>query len=147
MELQRHIDEMRNLGNALVEHTFPKAKYEVEDDISVLRIREVTIDGYPVKLLFSRADYGTHFVESFQIFGQKVPFLPFSLVVKVARRFLGDKHLSLLEVFSDQKKIYIWTVTTDREGKVQPPIQDSIKDCNFEGFEYSYMNPAQVNLF
>ena len=74
--------------------------------------------------------------------------MPFGLICKLAKRFLGSHHLSLVELFKDNRKIYIWSVCVDRRGRpIQAPYEIDTEECNFEGFNYLYMQPNQVNFY
>lgn len=144
-------EHMRNIGEQLVPYNHPQADASLERDLYVLKTRELFIDGYWVMLHFNKADYKTHFLETLQIFGKKTPFLPFNLVVKLGRKFLGGHHLSLYEALRDKqdlRKIYCWNVMLDRQGR---PIQFAPQETQlltFEGFCYTYIqDPKLVNLY
>jgi hypothetical protein len=146
--LDEHVRNMRRVGELLVPHNFPKVPAEQEEAIAVLKNRDATVDGYEVVLHYSKADYGTHFLESFQVVGKYVPFLPFGLVCKLGKRFLGPDNLSLVELFKDNRKIYCWTVAVTKEGTaVKTPVKEEGEDCVFEGFRYTYMDPKTVNFY
>jgi hypothetical protein len=146
-KLERHVREMRALAEHLVPYNFPKAPADWEDDINILKAREVTIDGYSVVVHFSKADYGDHYLETLQILAKNAPFLPFVLLCKLAKAFLGDKELSLVEVIRDNRKVYCWTLTVDKDGNPIPsPFQQESEPCQYEGFRYSYMQPDQVKF-
>ena len=141
------IEHLRSLGERLVPLNFPRNDPRLEDDIHAMKLIERTVDGYHLVIYFSKADYKDHFLETVQIFGNSIPFLPFSLVVKIAKKFLGGHHLSLVEIPKANRKVYCWTVCVDREGKpMASPYEIKSEICNFEGFEYAYMQPDQINL-
>jgi len=146
-KLQKHVEEMRALGEHLIHYNFPKAPAEWEDDINILKAREIVVDGYTVVVHYSKADYDNHYLETLQILGKNAPFLPFVLICKLAKVFLGDQELSLVEIVRDNRKIYCWTLTVDSDNNPIPsPFQQESEPCQFEGFRYSYMNPDQVNF-
>lgn len=149
-KLDEIIDSMRNLGDMLIPHNFPKAPpmNTMEDDLAIFKTREATIDGYPIILHYQKADYEQHLMETLQIYGKNSPFLPFSLICKLAKRFLGPHHLSLVELFKENRKIYIWSVCVDRRGRPIPaPYDMETEECEYEGFNYLYMQPSQVNFY
>lgn len=149
-KLEDVIDNMRALGDLLIPHNYPKAPLlsTSEDDLAILKEREITVDGYPIFLHYQKADYDTHLMETIQIYGKNSPFLPFNLVCKLAKRFLGSHHLSLVEIFKENRKIYIWSVCVDKRGRPIPfPFEEEIEDCEFEGFNYSYMQPNQIYFY
>lgn len=142
------IEEMRNLGNHLIPYNYPLVPQAEEDDIGPLKVREVTVDGYSLLLHYCKSDYDTHLVETLQVYGRNFPFLPFSLVCKLAQKFLGDHHLSLVELLKEDHKIYCWTVVVDRKGRPVPsPFNVKTESCEYDGLQYSYMLPNQVNFF
>lgn len=140
--------EMRALGEILVPHNYPTVSPEEEDDILMLKSQEVTFDGYSIIVFYSKSDYRTYHLETLQILGKNCPFLPFWLVVKIAKKFLGDNHLSLVEIFKEGKKIYCWSVVKNEDNISQPsPHKNQVKDCSYEGFAYKSMSPNQVNFY
>ena len=144
------IDEMRTMGDRLIPYNFPKAPppTEPEDVLAIFKEREAVIDGYPIIIHYQKADYDKHLMETLQIYGKNSPFLPFSLICKLAKRFLGPHHLSLVELFKDNRKIYIWSVCVDHRGRPIPsPYEMDTEECEFEGFNYLYMQPNQVNFY
>ena len=144
--LDELIIEIKNLGDALIPYNFPKAHPNLENDLSVLKTNECIIDGYGVIIHYAKADYDDHYLESMQILGKNFPFLPFALVIKVARRFLGNDNLSLVELLKGGRKIYCWTLLSDKDGKTIISPEES-EYCIFEGFEYRYMDSNSVNFY
>jgi hypothetical protein len=148
MYFEEKIENLRNLGNQLVDYNFPLSPMELEYDIACLKKTEVLVDGYNIVIHFNKAFYGSYYLETFQIFNKHAPFLPFSLVAKLAQKTLGSHHLSLVEFYQQDHKIYCWSVCVDERGRPIPsPIQDESKIKTFEGFEYKYMMPEQLNLY
>jgi hypothetical protein len=146
-KLQEHVREMRGLGDVLVPYNFPKAPAEWEDTINILKAREITVDGYTAVVHYSKGDYDDHYLETLQILGKNSPFLPFHVVCKLAKSFLGEHELSLVEIFRENRKIYCWTLTVDMTGKPIPsPFEGDVEKCNYEGFEYGMLQPDQVNF-
>ena len=146
--LEDIITEMRNMGDLLIEHNFPNVPISSEDDLIVFRQRDVVVDGYSVTLNYQKFDYDGLFMETLQIYGTNNPFLPFNLICKLAKKFLGSANLSLVELFKDNRKIYIWTVWVDEEGKPSSaPYEMETEECYFEGLQYSYMQPNQIDFF
>jgi hypothetical protein len=149
-KLEEIIEGMRALGDMLIPYNFPKAPppTTMEDDLAIFKQREAIIDGYPIMLHYQKADYDKHLMETLQIYGKSSPFLPFNLICKLAKRFLGPYHLSLVEIFKDNRKIYIWSVCVDRRGRPIPaPFDTETEECEFEGLDYLYMQPSQVNFY
>ena len=139
------IKQMKSLAETLIPYSFPKRSADTEEDISILKTREEIIDGYEVSMYYGMADYATHQMETFQVYGQETPFLPFYLVCKLARRFLGDENLAMVDVYVNNKKLYIWTLSKDLNGNSRPSIDD-LSFCEFEGFKFGKMNQSQVNF-
>jgi hypothetical protein len=150
LKLEQIIEHMRTLGDMLIPFNFPKSPLSntMEDDLAIFKQREAIIDGYPIIIHYQKSDYEKHLMETLQIYGKNSPFLPFNLICKLAKRFLGSHHLSLIEIFKDNRKIYIWSVCVDRRGRPIPsPYELETEECDFEGFNYLYMHPSQVNFY
>lgn len=145
-KFEKVVAEMRAVGEVLVKHSFPLMPGDAEEDISILKTREMLIDGYEVTIYYSKSEYPSHILETFQIFGQRVPFLPFHMVTKIARKFLGESHLSLVEVYVNNKKLYIWTKTSNKEGTSKPTLEEAAIPAEHEGFKFHRLNPRQVNF-
>lgn len=141
------IEEVKNLGEVLVPFNFPQNDPALEDDLNPLKVRKTIVDGYDVTIYYSKADHNEFLLETVQIYADNHPFLPFSLVIKIARRFLGSDRLSLIEFMRMDKKVYCWTVYRNREGDAIDPPHDDLKHFNYEGFEYTYLSPAHVNFY
>ena len=142
------IEMIRSLGEHLIPYNFPLAPMENEYDIACLKKIEIEVDGYSVVVHFNKAYYSKYYLETFQIYNKYAPFLPFCLVTKLAKKTLGSHLLSLVEFYQKDHKIYCWTVCVDERGRPIPsPIQEKSKIKNFEGFEYSYMMPEELNLY
>jgi hypothetical protein len=106
------------------------------------------IDGYSLFLHYQKSDYDDYFIQSIQIHNLKSPFLPFNLICKIGKRFLGSEQLSLIEIFKEHRKIYIWSLCTDKKNNpIEIPNKDSIEECEFEGLHYSYLQPSMVDFF
>jgi hypothetical protein len=148
-KLDEIIEEMRNVGEVLVPYNYPKGSVNIwGDQLIIFKEREAIIDGYPVIIHYQKSDYDDHFLETLQIFGKNSPFLPFNLICKLAKRFLGSHHLSLIEVFRDSRKLYVWAVCVDKKGRPIPsPYDSETEPCEFEGFNYLYMQPNQADFF
>lgn len=148
-DLEEIIERMRGMGDILVPLNYPNTfSFELEDDLSIFKEREAIIDGIPLLLNYQKSDYKKYFIETVQIFGKTTPFLPFNLICKIGKRFLGGHHLSLVEIFKDNRKIYIWSVCVDKRGRPIPaPYKLKTEQCEFEGFNYSYLQPNQINFY
>lgn len=142
------IRNVRALGEMLIPYNFPQSLSKMEDDLAIFKEREIIIDGYPIILHYQKADYEKYFLESLQIYGTNSPFLPFNLICKLGKRFLGSKYLSLVEIFKENRKIYIWSVCVNKDGKSIPSPEELVtEECEFEGFNYLYMQPSQIEFF
>lgn len=148
-KLKEIVDEMRNLGEILVPYNYPLAKPDsIEDKLAFFKEREAIIDGYPIFLHYQKSDYESHFMKTLQVYGKNSPFLPFFVICKLAKSFLGDQYLSLVELFSDNRKIYCWSLCVDRNDQPIPtPYDMEVEQCEYEGLHYAYMQPNQVNFF
>ena len=142
------VKEMKAVGEVLMPFNFPQVPFNAEDDLSIFKARHAVIDGYRVFVHYQKSDYGEYLIETLQINNSTAPFLPFQLICKLGKRFLGHRHLSLIEFFKENRKIYVWSVCMDRKGSpVEIPNVTRVEPCEFEGFKYSYLQPSQVDFF
>jgi hypothetical protein len=136
------------MGDFLIPYNFPKNDPKIEEDTDVLKTMEVVVDGYSAVLHYNKADYSDHYLITFQVFGKHCPFLPFIVVAKLARKFLGEKNLSLVELLRNNRKVYCWTLYADLEGNpIKSKIEERGEFCTFEGFKYTYMSPTEINFY
>lgn len=139
---------MRNMADCLVPYNFPLAPVDLEYYIAPLKKCEVVVDGYTVVFHLNKAMYKDHYLETFQVHNKYAPFLPFHLVVKLGRKVLGTHHLSLVEFYQAENKIYCWSVCLDDRGRpIMSPIKEKFVPKVFEGFNYMYITPEQLNLY
>lgn len=147
-DFDSRLENLRNLAKNLVPYNFPIGPVELEYYLSPLKRSEAVVDGYSIVFHLNRASYDKHYLESFQVYNKHAPFLPFCLVVKLGRQALGSHHLSLVEFYQDDRKVYCWSVCLDGRGRPSAsPMNDRSDDRVFEGFRYSYMRPEQLNLY
>lgn len=136
---------MKRMGDMLIPYTFPLVDFKVEQDILLFKQKNLVVDGYDVLVCYSKADYQDYFLESVQAQAIFAPFLPFCLVCKIGRTFLGDDNLSYIEFFRNNRKVYCWTIKS-RDDRPLPPDKGN-KPGSYEGFEYSILQPGTVDLF
>ena len=149
LKIQEAIDNIRNLSEYLIPLTYPQNSPQLEDDIAVLKtIDGIDVDGYSAVIYFNRADYDDYYLETLQVYGKYTPFLPFPVVVKLALHILGGHHLRFTEFYQDGRKMYCWTVCLDKAGRpIENPDEPETEPRSFEGFEYRYLSPEQINLY
>jgi len=147
-KIESSIRELKNLGKILIPYNYPhQNSEEIEEDLLIFKSRKFIIDGYSVIAHYQRCDYGDYYMDVIQLYGDYSTFLPISVNCKLAKLFLGDKELSLIETYKQQKKIYCWTVYLNKEEKViESPIR---KEGDFfhrfyDGFKYFYIPPSKV---
>lgn len=143
--LKQTVVEMKRMADMLVPLTFPKVDFRHEQDILMFKHRNLVVDGYEIITCFSKADYGPYFLESLQVQAAYAPFMPFTLVCKMGRAFLGTENLSYIEFFRNNRKVYCWTIKT-REGRPLPPDKKT-KPGVYEGFAFNILQPGSVDLF
>ena len=144
-KLTKTVKQMKSIARMLIPHTYPKVEFEHEQEVSLLKQKTITIDGYEVVLCYSEALYPDHVLRSLQIQSAYSPFLPFVLICKIAQEFLGTNNLSYIEFFRNNRKVYCWTVKF-RDGELLPPGSKT-KPGNYEGFEFRILSPGSVDLF
>ena len=136
--LKQHAQEMKKMAEILMPRTFPIVNFEKERKILVFKQRMLLVDGYEIVVLVNKSDYKTYHSSSVQIRSIYSPFLPFNLVCKLAKVFLGDIDVSYMEFFKNGKKLYCWNVRTTPNGDILPPSQDAQLGF-YEGFTYSIL--------
>jgi len=142
------IGELKRLGKLLIPHNYPKSlSEEQEDDLLIFKSRKFLIDGYSVIAHYQRCDYDEYFMDVLQLYGDYSTFLPINVNCKLARMFLGDMELSLIETYKEMKKIYCWTVYLDKDEAVLPCPTRKKGEMTFRthgGLKYSYIPPTNV---
>jgi hypothetical protein len=147
--LDEIVQSMRNVGEMLIPQNYPKMlSSSREDDLLIFKKKNLVVDGYNIDIHYQKSDFDDYFTETLQIYAQYCPFLPFNIVVKLAKKFLGENHLSLVEIYREGRKIYIWMLHVDRTGNpIELPFDIPVESCDFEGMKYSYMSPVHVHIF
>lgn len=141
------VNRMKDMAEYLIKYSYPQNAMEMDRDINILKTGEFMIDGYDITIYFHKAFYGDHYLETLQLFNNEGPFLPFNLVIKIVQMFLGTKHLYLLELLKDGKKIYLWNRSTDiNREPIVFTLDKPAEKQEFEGFEYHYMSPTEVSF-
>ena len=74
----KEIINLKRLGERLMIHNYPLGSRSEEDVLSPLKTGTFCVDGYDVDIHYSKADYKNYYLESIQIMGRTVPFLPVS---------------------------------------------------------------------
>jgi len=143
--LKTKIKSMRSMARSMMPWTFPEVTFEEEQEILLLKQRTMIVDGYDVTICYSEADYGKYFLNSLQIQSSQAPFVPFTLICKIGKMFLGNKNLSYIEFFRGNRKVYCWTVKV-QNGKMLPPSKKT-KQGMYEGFLFNILQPGSVDLF
>lgn len=135
-------EEMRFVANKLIKYTSPKCHPKIEKDLIFIKTRVVIVDGYELVLFFSISQYDKRKHETLHIMSNDFNFLPFNLVSRVGRTFLGNKNLHLVELIKNGKKLYIWNVWLDEnQNPTEVRVLQMNKTLTFEGWEYKYIYP------
>jgi hypothetical protein len=143
---KEQVEGLINMGNMLISYTFPRSDLVDEQIVIPLKQIKANIDGYEVNLHYSVADYGNHYLKSVQVWSSFFPFLPFNLICKVGKSFLGFESLSYVDFYKDNKKYYCWTLRCDKNGKLIVPDEEVSRPTSYEGFSYSVLDPRSVNF-
>jgi hypothetical protein len=146
--IQETIDRMKRLGEMMASKTFPNCDIGEDEDLIILKSTEILIDGYTVILFYSVSDYPDQKMKTLQIHSKNHNFLPFNIVCKVAKKFLGEKYISLLEILSGNKKIYCWTIVCDKkDAPIMNPYNENYIKKEFGDFNYYLMEPDKINFY
>lgn len=143
--LSQHVKEMRKLSESLISKTYPNVDFDEDAKVLPLKYKRIIVDGYEIAVNFSIADHTKYVIESLQVQAVYTPFLPFNLVCKLGRAFMGSSNLSYVDFIKQNKKIYYWTVKRKKNRTVRPN-KDSLVGV-FEGFEYAIIKPGSVTLY
>lgn len=141
------VEVMRNFGDQLVPYSTPFTDAAMDEVLNLAKVKMMQVDGYVVVLVYSKNDHDDHFIESVQIAGKEMPFLPFHLVLKIGKKFLGASNLALVEYPRDGCKIYCWICCTDKHGRPVPYPYSNGEPCQYEGVVYNYLDPSQVQMY
>jgi hypothetical protein len=139
VKLEDVISEMRIVAENLTPVTYPKVSLQHKSDAESLKQRHIVIDGYDLIVHFNRANYDTCYVETLEIGGVHIPFLPMYLVCKLGASFLGNHELKYSEAFKNGRKIYLWTIAVDKRGCPITLDTKRLKVGKYENFEYLYL--------
>lgn len=139
------IEQMKNMAEILVPQTFPKVGFTQEKDITILKQKTLIVDGYEVLLCFSKSDYNEYTLESLQIQGLFMPFLPFYLVCKIGKMFFKSDNMALIEFFRVNKKVYCWVLKSENGQIVIPDKSAGMVEV--ENFKYHILDPGSIELF
>lgn len=148
---QRPLAEMvrqaRGMGEILIRYNYPLAPKSDHDVLAVLKITELMIDGYETYVQYNKSDYGNYYLETIEVVCKNSPFLPFIVLCKLAKAFLGDQHLAYLDYFVENRRRYVWNVAKDKDDKVVPgPYKVEMKDCEYEGLRYQSLPTDSVDI-
>jgi len=143
--LQDTVREMKRMGELLIPYTIPKVSLEDENRIKILKQRNITVDGYDIIVSYSKSEYKDHLLEIVQIQSEFVPFLPFNVVCKIAKAFLGSDCLSFIDFVKIDRKLYCWILQRSKNGDCI--LSADSKSRSFDGFEFYSMNPNAVNFY
>ena len=143
------VREMKSLGEVLVSFNYPiKPISSWDDELAIFKSRDIVIDGYELFIHYMKSDYNEYFIETLQIHNLKHPFLPFNVICKLGKRFFGKENLSLVEIYKEHRKIYIWSLCTDKEGATIPvPNHNDCENCEYEGLKYNYLQAKNIDFF
>lgn len=141
------VAKMRSMGEMLVEYTYPLTPKADAEDIACFKLREVMVDGYELYIQYTKGDYGEYYLETVEILAKHTPFIPFVVVCKIAKAFLGDKHLSYVNFFADNRRRYCWTLARDKDDEPMPgPYRVEMETEEYEGFVYDVMPTGGIDI-
>lgn len=138
------IVSMKRMARMLVPYSFPQVPLAEELDVMILKTRTITIDGREVLTIFNRSEYPDTVVESLQVASCHFPFLPFNVVARLGKAFLGTRQLYYTDFFEKKKKYYCWFVRTQNGERIPPEGDFEIK--RYEDLEYWLLDAKYFNL-
>lgn len=147
-ELNKAVADLKRLSDFYMPYIKNK---EDEADLAIFKQRTVIVDGYEIQLYFHK-EHHAHFnadeegdnqeydILTLQVYSIHFPFLPFNLLCKIARKFLGDRNLALSEYLLMGRKVYVWNSVRSGDGSTIP-LNANTNILWYEGLEYA-MAPA-----
>lgn len=138
--LDEVVENLKRIAELLIPHTYPLASPDDEEAVLPLKSSRVCVDGYWLAVCYSRAKREKHLIEVLQIESVHAIFLPFNVVLKVARIFLGDQDLAYAEFYKRDKKVYCWAKKS--KGPRTVPPNDLTRQVTFEGFNFRVMTKS-----
>jgi len=146
--IDKSIKELKNLAKILVPYNYPICTLGLQnDDLLIFKTRIFIVDGYSLIAHYQRCDYDKYYLDLLQLYGDYSTYLPLPVICKFAKRFLGNKELSLVETYKENRKIYCWTVYLDKqEGVISNPYKDQgdWKYGFYDDMKYFYVPPNKV---
>jgi hypothetical protein len=149
MEKVSNFDDIIWKMRTITEQLVPYSKLtssKLESSMNYVKLKDVVVDGYEIIIHFNKMECDGYFNETLQIYNKNGMFLPFYLIAKIAIKFLGNHYLGLIEMIVDNKKVYCWNVSVDKNGKPILNKNEKIKSSVYEGFEYDYLDPRYVKF-
>ena len=140
-DFEKQVENMKNIAEMLASQSTPQVSDAHEEEISILKRRTATVDGYEVNLYFSRHDHNDYCFDVLQVQSKDFSYLPFNLVCKIGRKFLGDEGLGYLEFKSQENKVYCWSVKHS-DGELILPVNS--KPGKYQGFEFLILNHSRL---
>jgi hypothetical protein len=145
--LDEAIIRLKNMGELLIPYNYPRNDPAIESTIAVLKTTSVYVDGYEVNVHFNKSDYEDHYIESCQISGNNIPFLPLQVIIKIAKKCLGEEYLHLSERTVGGTMFWSWSVCKDKDGNALPwPYKMKVMHCSYNGFEFNKIKPGELNF-
>lgn len=117
-----HVKQMKGMAELLAKKSFPTVSPMDEEEISVLKQRIITLDGYEVTIYCSKSSHNGITLDTVQIYSRNMSYLPFRIVCKVAKMFFSiepgfmDISDSRLLGTPEYRQIYIWTTYSNQDG-------------------------------
>jgi hypothetical protein len=135
--LEQTVEQMRRMGEMLIPYNYPMTPKSEAEDIAPFKLNQIMLDGYEIYVQYNKGNYGKYFLESVEVIAKNTPFLPFVLVCKVGKAFLGDKYLAYVSFWDQNRNHYVWTVAKDEDDQPMPgPYKVEMETYEYEGFEY-----------
>jgi hypothetical protein len=133
VNLDSLIEDFKRVGDTL-------SSYQLSDnDEEVLKTNVLEIDGYSIILKFNRIDHGPFYSENLKLKAEFGSYLPFHLVAKLGKKFLGKHQLMLIESFENDNKVYEWKIALDKDGRPAPVrIHNYYEECVYDDLNYIY---------
>lgn len=139
-DLNTIVKDLKRASELIINFTYPKSSTIEEANYDFMRSAKACIDGFLLNIYYTKSDYESHFFETVQIVGEYSPFIPFHVVFKIGKAFLGEENLGLTEFFQKNRKVYCWNMITTKDGQQMSSELLRGQKCNFEGCKYTLID-------
>lgn len=140
---QVQAEEMKKMAKFLQDFTPPK--HPVDEDISWLKQRELIVDGCPIVVHYSEADYGEIRMDILTISSKYAPFISFNVICNTVKLYLNKIKPTLFEYTKNGRKIYSWMVVNKKGKPVEDFYVENSEKQSYNGFRFYRADVTKIS--